>query len=1621
MADNEKVVSLKLDNSDFENNAKKSTSTLQKLEQAMSFKGSDKGLEAFQKTLNGLDFDRIMTSLDAVQKKFSFWGTVGDQIIRNFTNRAVNTIVGGITKVTNQFKNGGMTRALNMENANFMFAGMGMNVEKAMASANEAVKGTAYGLDEAAKAAAQFGASGVKAGDEMTKALRAISGVAAMTNSDYGSIADIFTTIAGQGKVMAEQLNQLSARGLNAAAALATYLHTSEANVRDMVHDGKINFTIFYKAMDEAFGAHAKQANQTFSGSLANMKAAVNRIGADFITPILHAARDLFNNITPMIDGFRATLKPFIPTFTSMVDTLGSAVVPVAKTLADVLTKISSIFVNILTSLKNSGKFEGFFSSLFTVFQGILKVVGSIFEIIKPLFSILESVFSGLGSSLNSGLANGFETLATTIHDFIIALTPGPGLLSLITSISRLAGSVFNTLAKVLNIVAQVILIVLKVLSPFIDALSYLISIPVNIASSIIDMINSMVPLEKILKSISTAIDWVKDAFVGANPAITTGNKTIADFQKVLRDALAFFGNVTKKIKDFLDNIIKASGFISSGFQKSFTSGFANIKKVLIDTYDGIFTYLKTLFPKLSSNLETLRISINNLFNNLQSWVANAIGKLTGHTSKQIEKSQKTTQSALDRIKQYWDDFSNKISAIWDAIIVRLTGFYNRFLTRMKSNGAQIQNGTHTLADKMADGFDAAGKKLSNFFSQVDSWLRHINWGNFLTDLESLSRTLVNLAKVDVLLKIAKSIKKFGEIADAAKEVLNKFGEVFESFAKRIGKGVRAAEPNKMMQLAKAIGILTAAIYVLGHMKMDDIVQGIATLAGAMAMFRVAMGSLVKLASTVKPGKFNALSGSFIPFAAAITLLAVAMKIFSGVDWGGVVKGSVAMLALSANMIVLSYASDSVDSAGMQQLSKSMKSFANSLIVLALAFKILSSIDWGGIVKGLTVMSAMAASISALAFVSNLLDPDNLKQLGKSMNSFANSLIILGIAFKIISSIDWGGITKGSAVMLIMVASISALGFVSNFMKSKNFNSVGKSLISFGTALVILAAAFKIISSIDWGGIAKGIVVLAAFVAAIGVLSFIINSIKFKGTGSFLALSVGLIGVAVAMKILASIPLSGIGVALLGLGGAIAIIAAGCAILMPLRPALYALSAFVLSIGASILAIGLGVLAFATALGIAAAALVPFGIAFVSFIKMLDSNRDVIGGSGARLIMALLDAMLAALAANATFIGAMGGIIIAGLLNGIAQSISGIVTSAVNVIVAFINALGDNINRIIDAGINFMMKLLEGIARGVGKIVANIPQLCSTIGDAFADGFRSGGGAANWGGLADWAGTLFGKFKDAIKHVADNIGNWFQGVWSNIKTAFTDGINAVRSAPGRLANAIGDGLRDGINRVKNAVGGWVSGIGNGISNALNALKSGVMDAGSAIGNAIGTGIRNGIQACKNIIDNAIKFLINLIPWPIRKALKINSPSKVMYEIGQFVVMGLANGITENADMVGNAMKTMGNAMGRMYKKNDWSKIADVKPTITPVVDLTEAKRSASMLSSIFGNQNVSLSTSMANGLINSPNRVNDIAKASTINYGPTITYNQTNNSPKPLNDLEIYRQTRNQLSQLRMG
>lgn len=337
-----KVVEMSLDNQNFEKNAQISMSTLKKLQEALDFSNSSDGLDKVNASVKKVKFDSLISGVDKAKGSFSALETVAFGAFANIGAKISDLALKIGTAIPRQIIEGGKARAFNVEQAKFQIEGLAKQTGVAFKDVEETIRqsvaDTAYGFDEAAVAASQLLASSVQAGDELQGALNAISGVTAMTGANYGEISHIFTTIAGQGRVMTEQLNQLSTRGINAAATLADQLGMTEEEVRDLVHKGQIDFQTFADAMDSAFGDHAKEANKTFTGAFSNIKAVFSRIGQKFIAPGMDAMVKVFNHLLPLLKEVEARIGVIADMITPYFDVIANGVSGAIDTIYTALT-----------------------------------------------------------------------------------------------------------------------------------------------------------------------------------------------------------------------------------------------------------------------------------------------------------------------------------------------------------------------------------------------------------------------------------------------------------------------------------------------------------------------------------------------------------------------------------------------------------------------------------------------------------------------------------------------------------------------------------------------------------------------------------------------------------------------------------------------------------------------------------------------------------------------------------------------------------------------------------------------------------------------------------------------------------------------------------------------------------------------------------------------------------------------------------------------------------------------------------------------------------------------------------------------------------------------------------
>lgn len=233
----------------------------------------------------------------------------------------------------------GFDRLKAIEQSEAKLKGLGHStkgVAKIMDNALGSVKGTAYGLGDAASVAAGMVASGVKPGKELEGVLKTVGDTAAISGRSINDIGLIFQSVAARGKLQGDDMLQLMSSGIPVLQLLADETGKTSAEVSDMVSKGEVDFATFERAMKKGMGGAALEMGNTFSGAVANVGAAMGRLGETILSSGFNAAPAVLTKVTEALDVMNEKVAESIRYFSTgkLVNEDGSAMGLSPKTVA---------------------------------------------------------------------------------------------------------------------------------------------------------------------------------------------------------------------------------------------------------------------------------------------------------------------------------------------------------------------------------------------------------------------------------------------------------------------------------------------------------------------------------------------------------------------------------------------------------------------------------------------------------------------------------------------------------------------------------------------------------------------------------------------------------------------------------------------------------------------------------------------------------------------------------------------------------------------------------------------------------------------------------------------------------------------------------------------------------------------------------------------------------------------------------------------------------------------------------------------------------------------------------------------------------------------------------------
>lgn len=1331
-----RVVEMQFDNSQFDKGVRDTLVALDLLKKGLQLEDSKRSIRDLQEAGRGFNLNSMKDALDNISDKFSVMGAVGFAVIQRLTNAAIDFAKRTAGLVWDPLVAGGRRRAMNIEQARFQFRGLGIDAEAAMQDALYAVQGTAFGLDEAARAAAQLSASQVSLGDDMKGALRGISGVAAMTNSSYEDISRIFTRVAGQGRVMAVDLNSIAARGLNAAATLAESLGVTEAEIREMTSRGEISFAMFAEAMDNAFGENATKANETYSGSLANLRAALARIGARFFTHWLEQQRDLFNALAPAVDNVGRALAPVIDLFAAFTRQRTNALINSINNIN--FDAVGMMIMRMSAILRNTIR------ALMSIINPIRQAFTDIFppataEQIDSIMLRLQAFTAGLKMG-----ADGAENLRRTFAGVFAVFSIGWTIIKNVAMVfADLFGVAFSGSGGFLEATASIgdFLVALDQavkngtgVTKFFEGLGNVLRVPVqlirDLASAIFELFTFEPPssegIARTFEPLTRLGEIMTKVWEGALNVLRAVWRVFKPLADLLSPIFAEIGGVISQFMQDLD-FDTAVRSIQTGLLGGILVTFRRFTREMGTSVGGSVNRMTGPFAALTRTLTVMQ-------GTLRAMTLMQIAAAVGILALSVVSLSKIDAAGLARAM-------SAISGMMFQLVAMLTAFQ-----RIGGTPGLITTGI---------GLIALATALRILTSSIKA-LAELEW-------DELSR---GLSGVTILL---------GALVLAVQGMSG-----HTSGMMRAGIG--------LMFLSAGIKILASAVTDLSGLGWEDMARGLVGVGSLLA----ALAIFTHMVSVNSAGITQ--SAGLVLLATAIKILASAVADFAELSWEDVARGLVSVTAILAAFAGFSQI---MNPSGMLRSGAALILIATAMNILASAVAAFGSMSWDEIGRGLfTMAQALAAVIAALW----LMPPSTLasaaallvvaaalnvlatalqsmggmswEEIGRGLATLGGSLLIISVAMLAMKTA-----LPGAAALLIIAGALAILAPVLLIFGSMSISEIAMSLgmlvgvfLVLGIAGMGLAPVVPVLMGL---GVAVGLLGIGLLAAGAGVLMFSMGLTALAASaGAAVAVIIGTVAGLLGLLPMAAEQLA------LALIIFIEIVAQS-------GPAM--LEAMTAILAAVIGAIEANVPDIIQLIGDMALELVeklreiipPMARAALEMMlgvleAMLDNVPSIV-----RVIINLVIAILEELAAGIPrFVEAATALMVA-FLQGIADNIGDIIEAGANIIISFIEGIASNAVRITEAAFEAIITFVDGVAAAIETHSEALREAGGRLARAIADGL-TGGLFSRASDVANAAGDVA---RGALSRAANVLGirspsREFHklGVWIN--EGFIDGLVA---------------------------------------------------------------------------------------------------------------------------------------------------------------------------------------------------------------------------------------------------
>lgn len=1248
----ERVVEMRFDNKQFEQNIQTSLSSLDKLKKSLNLEGAAKGLETVNDAANKCsgNMSPLSNAVETVRVRFSALEVMAITALQNITNSALAAGKNLVSAFTiDPIKTGfeeyeTQINAVQTILANTSSKGTTLDqVNNALDELNHYADMTIYNFTEMTRNIGTFTAAGVDL-DTSVAAIKGIANLAAVSgsNSQQASTAMYQLSQAlAAGTVKLQDWNSVVNAGMGGQVFQDALKETAkvhgiaidemikdEGSFRETLSKGWLTSDILTETLAKFTGDLNEDQLRTMGYTDDQIKSIMEmgKTANDAATKV-KTFTQLFNTLKEAAQsGWTQSWEIIVGDFEEAKELLTE----VSDTFSAVINASADARNKMLQDWKDLGGRTMMIEAVKNVFEGLVSVA-------KPVREAFNEIFPPMtGKQL--------AEITERIRDLTAKFKMGE-------ESSKNLKNTFKGVFAVLNIVGQAFKAVAggvgELIGLFLPAGNGVLSLTGSFGEYLVKLDETVKKTDIFGKAVSTVVDIVKTVIT----FVKTAGEKVKEFGKAAGEKFDFpgfelFHSFLERVHDRMAQIGDGAGKMKSGVIVAFEMmGEALEKCKFLKVMEALWTAVKVIAGGIADAVGTMMGTLAEKLGNADfSGVLDILNSIAvGGIALSVSKFLKSVTEPLEGLNGVLEG----VTGILDGV----RGCFEAYQTNLKA-GTLLKIG-------------AAIALLAGSIVAIS-----------LIDSDKLS---ASLGAITVL---------FANLLGAM--------AIFNKISSDTGKVSKAC--TAMIAMSVAVSILAGALKKVSDLDWGELARGLVGIAGLTAI-------VVASSKAMASGQKQVMKGatSLIIFGVAIKILASACKDLSRLQWDELGRGLTGVGVLFAEIAVF---------LRVAKFNGKMISTATGIVILSAAMKVLASackdfgqMEWSEIGKGLAGIGGLLAELAVFT---------NLAGNAKHVMSTGVALIAIGAAMKIFASavkdfgqLQWDEIGRG---LTAMGGALAEVAIAVNLMP-KNMIGIGTGLVIVGGALETIANCMSKFGGMQWEEIGRGLTVMGGALAELAIsLNFMKGTLG--GSAALLVASGALAVLAPVLSILGALSWEAIAKGLISIAGAFTIIGVAGAVLTPLVPTILALSGAFALIGVGVLTIGAGLLAAGTGLSALAIGFTALATAGAAGATAIVAALTVIVTGIAGLIPAVLTkvgegiiAICKVIAAGAPAIGEAVKAVVLTLIDVFVSCVPQLADGALQLVVGVLAALVTYTPQIVDLAFKFLIGILDGIASNLPSLI----------------------------------------------------------------------------------------------------------------------------------------------------------------------------------------------------------------------------------------------------------------------------------------------------------------------------